>query len=209
MFHEIVANSNYPRYLYLVSTSNYLTESTMSSPADLTPGTWTVDPAHSSVGFTVKHLMISKVRGSFSTFSGTVTVPEDRFASVVDVTIDPTSIATGDDARDGHLKTGDFFDTEKFPTWSFRSTSVKAAGDEYLLVGDLTMRGVTKAVELKVEFEGVSKDPWGNTKAGFTAEGEVNRKDFGMEYNAALETGGVLIGEKVKLQLEVQLAKSA
>lgn len=179
----------------------------MPAPTDLTTGTWAIDAAHSSVNFTVKHLMISKVRGSFSNFSGTVVVPEDRFAAVVDVTIDPTSVSTGDVNRDGHLKTGDFFDAENFPTWNFKSRVIKASGSDYVLVGDLTLRGVTKPVELAVEFEGVNRDPYGNTKAGFTAEAEVNRKDFGMEYNAALETGGVLIGEKVKLSLDVQLAK--
>jgi polyisoprenoid-binding protein YceI len=181
----------------------------MSAPTDLAAGTWTIDPMHSSVGFTVKHLMISKVRGSFQTFAGTVVVPEDRLASTVDVTIDPASVATGDASRDGHLRTGDFFDAETFPQWTFRSTGIRADGGDYKLAGELTMRGVTKPVELSVEFEGVSKDPYGNTKAGFTAEAEVNRKDWGMEYNAALETGGVLIGEKVKLTLDIQLAKSA
>ena len=181
----------------------------MATPNDLTPGTWAVDATHSSVSFTVKHLMISKVRGSFSTFSGTVVVPDDRLASTVDVTIDPTSVSTGDATRDGHLKTGDFFDAEQFPTWNFKSTAIRASGSDYVLVGDLTLRGVTKPVELAVDFEGVNKDPYGNTKAGFTAEAELNRKDFGMEYNAALETGGVLIGEKVKLSLDIQLAKTA
>jgi polyisoprenoid-binding protein YceI len=181
----------------------------MSAPTDLAPGTWTIDPMHSSVGFTVKHLMISKVRGSFQTFSGTVVVPDDRLASTVDVTIDPASIATGDANRDGHLRNGDFFDAESFPTWAFVSTGIRADGGDYKLAGHLTMRGVTKPVELSVEFEGVSKDPYGNTKAGFTAEAEVNRKDWGMEYNAALETGGVLIGEKVKITLDIQLAKSS
>ncbi len=181
----------------------------MSAPTDLTTGTWTIDPMHSSVGFTVKHLMISKVRGSFQTFSGSVVVPEDRFASAVDVTIDPASVATGDANRDGHLRNGDFFDAETFPAWTFRSTGIRADGGDYKLAGELTMRGVTKPVELDVEFEGVTKDPYGNTKAGFSAAAELNRKEWGMEYNAALETGGVLIGEKVKLVLDIQLAKSA
>lgn len=181
----------------------------MPAPTDLATGTWTVDATHSSVSFTVKHLMISKVRGSFTKFSGTVVVPDDRFASTVSVVIDPASVNTGDDNRDGHLKTGDFFDAGSFPEWKFTSTAIRANGSDYVLVGDLTLRGVTKPVELAVEFEGVNKDPYGNTKAGFNAEGEVNRKDFGMEYNAALETGGVLIGEKVKLSLDIQLAKTA
>jgi polyisoprenoid-binding protein YceI len=181
----------------------------MSSPTDLAPGVWNVDTAHSGLSFVVKHLMISKVRGSFDIFSGTVTVPEDRLASTISVTVDPSSINTGDAARDGHLKTNDFFAVEEFPTWTFTSTAVQAKGSEYVVIGDLTMRGVTKSVELAVEFDGVGTDPWGNTKAGFAAEGEINRKDWGIEYNAALETGGVLVGEKVKLQLDVQLVKAS
>ena len=181
----------------------------MPTPSDLTPGTWTIDAAHSSVAFSVKHLMISKVRGSFSGFSGTVTVPEDRLATTVEVTIDPATVNTADANRDAHLKNGDFFDAEQFPSWKFVSKSIRVDGNDYVLTGDLTMRGVTKPVDLEVEFEGVSKDPWGNIKAGFSAQGEVNRKDFGMEYNAALETGGVLIGEKVKLSFDIELAKSA
>ncbi len=181
----------------------------MSAPTELAPGTWTIDPTHSSVGFTVKHLMISKVRGSFANFSGTVIVPEDRFASTVAVTIEPASVSTGDANRDGHLRTGDFFDAENNPTWTFTSTGIRADGDDYKLAGELTMRGVTKPVELNVDFEGVSKDLYGNTKAGFTAEAEVSRKEWGMEYNAALETGGVVISDKVKLTLDIQLAKSA
>lgn len=181
----------------------------MTTPSDLTPGTWTIDAAHSSVAFSVKHLMISKVRGSFSGFSGTVTVPEDRLATTVEVTIDPATVNTADANRDAHLKNGDFFDAEQFPSWKFVSKGIRVDGNDYVLTGDLTMRGVTKPVDLEVEFEGVSKDPWGNIKAGFSAQGEVNRKDFGMEYNAALETGGVLIGEKVKLSFDIELAKAA
>ena len=181
----------------------------MPTPSDLTPGTWTIDAAHSSVAFSVKHLMISKVRGSFSGFSGTVTVPEDRLATTVEVTIDPATVNTADANRDAHLRNGDFFDAEQFPSWKFVSKSIRVDGNDYVLTGDLTMRGVTKPVDLEVEFEGVSKDPWGNIKAGFSAQGEVNRKDFGMEYNAALETGGVLIGEKVKLSFDIELAKAA
>ncbi len=181
----------------------------MTAPTDLATGTWTVDPTHSSVSFSVRHLMISKVRGSFTTFSGTVTVPEDRLATVVDVTIDPTSVSTGDAMRDGHLKNNDFFDTEAFPTWQFKSTAVKAKGSSYALVGNLTVRGVTKPVELDVEFEGIGTDPYNNTKAGFSATGEVNRKDWGVEFNIPMEAGGFVIGDKVKLELDVQLLKSA
>jgi polyisoprenoid-binding protein YceI len=181
----------------------------MATPLDLTPGTWTIDQAHSALGFSVKHLMISKVRGSFAAFAGSVTVPEDRYASSVEVTIDPASVSTGDANRDRHLRTGDFFDVENHPQWTFRSTAVKPDGaDEFLLVGDLTIRGVTRQVALEAEFEGVTRDAWGNTKAGFSAEAEISRKDWGLEYNAALEAGGVVIGDKVKLSLDIQLAKA-
>jgi polyisoprenoid-binding protein YceI len=180
-----------------------------TKPSVLSTGTWTIDPAHTSVGFTVRHLMISKVRGSFTTVSGSVTVPEgDPFATVVDVIIDPVSITTGEANRDVHLRSADFLDVEKFPAIAFRSTSITAAKGGYQLGGDLTMHGVTRSVSLDVEFDGVGTDPWGNTKAGFSASGEINRKDWGLEYNAALEAGGVLIGENIKLQFDVQLAQA-
>jgi polyisoprenoid-binding protein YceI len=179
------------------------------SAADLTPGTWTIDPTHSSLSFSVRHLMISKVRGSFTTFSGAANIAEDRSASTVELTIDPASVATGDENRDGHLRTGDFFDVANHPTWTFRSNGLQVSGDEeFVLRGDLTIRGVTKPVEIKGEFAGVTNDLFGNTKAGFSAEAEINRKDWGLEYNAPLETGGVVIGDKVKLEFDIQLIKS-
>ncbi len=170
----------------------------------LTAGTWAIDPSHSEVGFTVRHLMVSKVRGSLSGVAGTITVTEDNAS--VQATIDAATINTRDENRDGHIKSGDFFDVENHPTWTFNSTSFSAKGNDFTLVGDLTMRGVTKSVTLDVEFIGVNTDPWGNTKAGFEAKGEINRKDFGMEWNAALETGGVLVGEKVTIELNIQAA---
>ena len=175
----------------------------------LTTGTWNIDASHTTVGFVVRHLMIAKVRGSFTKVSGTVTVPEDPLATLIDVTIDPTSIATADDARDGHLRGSDFLDVEKYGRITFKSTKVTANGDGYQLVGELTIKGVTNAVTLEVDFDGVREDPWGNIKAGFSATGEINRKDWGIEYNAALEAGGVLIGEMVKLQLDVELVRAA
>jgi polyisoprenoid-binding protein YceI len=181
----------------------------MTAPTELATGSWSVDQSHSSVSFSVRHLMISKVRGSFAAFSGTVTVPEDRLATVVDVIIDPTSVSTGDAMRDGHLKNNDFFDVEKFPTWEYKSTSIQPKGSSYVLVGNLTVRGVTKPVELDVEFEGIGTDPYNNTKAGFSASGEVNRKDWGVEFNMPMEAGGFVIGDKVKIELDVQLLKSA
>ncbi len=180
----------------------------MSDLGSLTPGTWNVDPSHSGLNFTVRHLMVSKVRGRFSDFSGVVTVDSDPLKSRVTATANVASISTNDEARDGHLRTGDFFDVEKFPTISFASTSIERKGDDFVLNADLTIKGITKNVAFVLEFDGVGKDPWGNTKAGFSATADINRKDFGLEYNAVLETGGVLIGENVKIELDIQLVKA-
>ena len=175
----------------------------------LSAGTWTVDPSHSAVSFVARHLMVSKVRGNFASFAGTITIDENPVASRVEATVDVASITTGDEGRDGHLKSADFFEVEQHPTWSFASTSIVPKGDDYLLHGDLTIKGVTKPVTFDLEFEGVATDPWGNTKAGFTAETEISRKEFGLEWNVALETGGVLVGDNVRIQLDIQALKSA
>jgi polyisoprenoid-binding protein YceI len=180
----------------------------MALIADLTPGVWNVDPVHSSIGFVARHLMISKVRGTFGTFSGTLTIAEDPLQSKVEATVEVASITTGDDSRDTHLKSADFFDVEKYPTMTLVSTGVDPKGSDYVLHADLTIKGITKPVDFDLEFDGVSKDPWGGTRAGFTAETEVNRKDWGLEWNVALETGGVMLGEKVKIQLEIQSVKA-
>jgi polyisoprenoid-binding protein YceI len=180
----------------------------MSSLANLTPGTWTIDAAHSRVGFVARHLMITKVRGNFGTFEGAITIADNLADSNVSATVQMSSINTGDEGRDGHLKTGDFFDVEQFPTMTFVSEGLSVDGDEGKLSGDLTLHGVTKPVTFDVEFEGVSTDPWGNTKAGFSAVTEINRKDFGVEWNAVLETGGVAVGEKVKIELDIQAVKA-
>lgn len=180
----------------------------MANMNDLTPGAWNVDASHSRVGFVARHLMIAKTRGHFNSFSGVVTVPEDRLQTTVEATVDIASIDTADANRDGHLKTGDFFDAEKFPTMTFKSTKVEPDGGDYKLTGDLTLHGVTKSVTFELEFDGVSKDPWGGTRAGFSASADINRKDWGLEYNAVLETGGVLIGDKVKIELEIELVKA-
>ena len=180
----------------------------MSSLADLTPGVWNVDATHSSVGFVARHLMVSKVRGRFATFTGTVTVAEDPLQSKVEASVDIASIDTSDETRDGHLKSGDFFDAEAYPTMTLVSTGIDKDGSDYVLHTDLTIRGITKPVDFELEFEGVSGDPWGGTRAGFSAEADVNRKDFGLEWNVVLETGGVMLGEKVKIVLDVQAVKA-
>lgn len=174
----------------------------------LTVGTWNVDPSHSSVGFTARHLMVSKVRGTFTSFSGAVVVAENPLASTVSASVDMASVNTGDANRDGHLQSPDFFDVAQFPTMTFATTSLEADGDDYLLHGDLTIKGVTRPVTFELEFEGVATDPWGNTKAGFGAEAEINRKEWGLEWNVALEAGGVLVGEKIKIQLDIQAVRA-
>jgi polyisoprenoid-binding protein YceI len=179
----------------------------MSDISALTPGTWTVDASHSSIGFVVRHLVVAKTRGTFGTFEGTITVGANPLESKVVASADTASVNTNDEGRDTHLRTGDFFEAEKFPKLRFESSGIVAKGSDYELNGDLTIKGVTKPVTFALEFEGVATDPWGNTKAGFTAETEVNRKDWGLDYNAVLEAGGVLIGEKVKITLEIEALK--
>jgi polyisoprenoid-binding protein YceI len=180
----------------------------MSSLADLTPGIWNIDPAHTAVGFVARHLMITKVRGRFTKFSGVITVAEDPLQSTVETEVDLSSIATGDEQRDAHLRSPDFFDVEKYPTMTFTSTSIKPHRDDYIMTGDLTVAGKTRSVDFDLTFEGVEKDPWGGTRAGFSAAADVNRKDWELTWNVALETGGLVVGDKVKIELEVQAVKA-
>jgi len=171
----------------------------------LTAGTWAIDPTHSEVGFVARHLMVTKVRGSFTDVTGTVQVGQDIGDSVANVTIKTASVSTGTADRDTHLRSADFFDVDTYPEITFVSTSY----DGDTLTGDLTIKGVTKPVTLDVEFNGVATDPWGNDKAAFEATGELNRTDWGLTWNANLEKGGVLVSEKIKLVIDVQLAKQA
>jgi polyisoprenoid-binding protein YceI len=184
---------------------------TMSDLKELTPGVWNVDPVHSSVGFVARHLMVSKVRGTFGKFEGTITVAEDPLKSKVEATVDMASVSTGDETREGHLKSPDFFDVENHPTMTLVSTGIEKDDDDddvYILHTNLTIRGVTKPVDFELEFEGVSGDPWGGTRAGFSAEAEISRKQWGLEWNVALETGGVMLGDKVKIVLDIQAVKA-
>ena len=176
----------------------------------LTPGTWTVDPSHSEVGFVVRHLMVSKVKGRFADVSGTITVAEDVLQSSVEATAQVASIDTRDANRDTHLRSADFFDAETCPELTFRSTALRAKGSDFELDGDLTIRGVTKPVTFALEYNGASANPLaqGAATAGFSAETEINRKDFGLEWNVALESGGVLVGDKVKIVLEIEAGKA-
>jgi len=177
----------------------------------MTTNTWSFDLSHSSVNFHVRHLMVSKVHGRFSLWSGTLVLDEaDLTKSRVEVSIDATSVDTKDEKRDAHLRSADFFEVEKYPALTFKSTAVEKKSDEELVVtGDLTIHGVTKSVKLAVELNGFVKDPWGGTRTGFSAKTSVNRKDFGLHWNAALEAGGVLVGDKIEISLEIEAIKAA
>jgi polyisoprenoid-binding protein YceI len=188
--------------------------STTATPATGTaaqPGqtTWSIDPAHSHVGFGIKHLMISTVRGQFTDVKGTVAVDErDPTSAKVDITIATQSVTTGDEKRDGHLRSPDFFDVERFPAITFRSKRVEGrSGDSFRVLGDLTIRDVTREVVLDVELLGRAKDPWGNDRAAFEASTKINRGDYGLTWNAALEAGGVLVGDEVKISIESELLR--
>ncbi|MGV8858206.1 YceI family protein [Rhodoglobus sp.] len=182
-----------------------MTTSLLEHPS-FTTGTWQIDAAHSTVSFTVKHLMISKVRGTFDGFSGTIVTSETPAANSVTAEIDMSTINTNQADRDGHLRTNDFFNVEQFPTATFTSTSVAIVGDDITIEGDLTLRGVTKPVTLKGEFGGIATNPYGQTIAAASASTVINRTDFGVNYNAALETGGVLLGENITLNFDLQAA---
>lgn len=171
--------------------------------------TWNLDTSHSEVTFAVRHMMISTVRGKFNKFSGTIDFNEaDPAKSTVDASIETASIDTRDEKRDGHLKSGDFFDVEKFPALTFKSTRVEKVSDNSGRVyGDLTIRDVTRPVVLDVEYAGQARSPWGTTSAGFSATTKINRKDFGLTWNVALETGGVLVGEDISIAIEAELVK--
>jgi polyisoprenoid-binding protein YceI len=171
--------------------------------------TWNFDTAHSSVGFTVRHMVIAKVHGVFAQWSGAIELDEGDFTkSRVAVEIDAASIDTKNAQRDGHLRSADFFDAEKFPKLTFRSTRIEKTGaDRFKVFGDLTMHGVTKAVVLDAEDTGAGKDPWGNERRGFSASATVDRREFGLNWNQALEAGGVLVSEQVRIQLDLSSVK--
>lgn len=172
---------------------------------------WALDPAHSEVQFKVKHLVISTVTGTFNVFGGEIETDNDAFEDAkISFSVDTNSIDTNQSDRNAHLKSDDFFSTEKYPTMSFVSTSFKkVSGNEYKLVGDLTIRDITKSVELDAELGGIMVDPYGNTKAGFEVNGKINRKDFGLTWSAVTEAGGVVVSDEVKLHINVQFAKQA
>jgi polyisoprenoid-binding protein YceI len=173
-------------------------------------GTFVLDNSHTEVGFIARHLMVSKVRGRFTDFEGTIVVADDPSESSVEVIIQAASINTNDENRDKHVRTNDFLSTDEFPALTFRSTKVElSSGGDWKVNGDLTVRGVTRPIVLDVQFEGVIQDPWGNQRLGFTASGEIDRNDFGVSFNAALETGGFVVSPKVKLEIEAEAVRQA
>jgi polyisoprenoid-binding protein YceI len=181
---------------------------TAAVATDLSTGTWTIDPVHSSIGFSVRHLVVSKVRGTFGTFSGAIVVAEDGTPSVsAEIAID--SVNSGNTQRDEHVKSADFFDVEKYPTATFVSTGVRADGDGYVVDGDFTLKGVTKPVALSLEFNGVNPGMGHGQVAGFEASVVLNRKDFGIDIDMPLETGGAVVGDKVTITLEIEALKQA
>jgi polyisoprenoid-binding protein YceI len=181
---------------------------TTQTALDLT-GTWDLDPAHSRLGFAARHAMVATVRGSFGVFSGTIEIDHaDPTRSSAEVHIDAASLATGNEQRDGHLRSPDFLDVEKYPELVFKSTRAEVVDeDTYRLHGDLTVRGQSRPVTLELDFQGASPDPFGNQRAGFEGRATINRKDWGLTWNVAIEGGGILVGDKVKLELDVSAIK--
>jgi polyisoprenoid-binding protein YceI len=172
-------------------------------------GTWTIDPVHSEVGFSVRHMMVSKVRGKFTSFEGSVTTAENLLDSSVTATVDLESIDTGNADRDAHIRSADFFEVEANKTMTFVSTGIREDGGEYKLDGDLTLKGVTKPVTFDLEVNGFGPDAYGGTRSGFSATTVINRRDFGVDFNAAMETGGLVVADKVTVQLEIELVLDA
>jgi polyisoprenoid-binding protein YceI len=172
---------------------------------------WNIDVTHSGVSFTIRHMVVSKVRGRFAKFSGALNLDDDDMTrSTIEATIDAASIDTGTPERDAHLRSADFFDVEKFPELRFRGSRIEKLGeDHYRVIGELTIRDVTREVSLDVEAGGQAKDPWGNERVGFVAKATLDRKDFGLKWNQVLEAGGVLVGDRVDIELDVQGVKAA
>ena len=182
-----------------------MTETTVVIPGYVT-GTWTIDPVHSEVSFVVRHMMVSKVRGRFDKFEGTITTAPDPLQSTVTADVDLSSVNTGNETRDNHVRSEDFFHIEKHPTMSFRSTAVRPDGDNFLLDGDLTLKGVTKPVTFKLDINGFGPDAYGGTRAGFSATTEISRGEFGVNFNGPIPgvPGGVAVSEKVQINLEIE-----
>lgn len=168
-------------------------------------GTWSIDPAHSEIGFVARHMMVSKVRGRFTDFTGEVVSAANPTESRATASIRMDSITTGNEQRDAHLRSPDFFGTDEHPTMDFTATGVRREGDQWILTGDLTIKGITKSVDLTVELEGIGPDAYGGTRAGFSATGTIRRSDFNVTWNAAIEGGGVVVSDKIDIVLDVQV----
>ena len=180
------------------------TTTTQTSTTTIPAGTWEIDPVHSEVGFTARHMMVSKVRGRFGTFSGTITAAEDPAQSSVEAVIDAASVDTSNEQRDNHLRAPDFLDAEKYPEITYRSSGVREDGNYWVVDGELTVHGVTRPVPLLLELNGVSLDPYGNTRAGFSASTEINRRDFGVTLNMPMDGGGAVVSDRININLEVE-----
>lgn len=174
---------------------------------ELKAGTWKIDTAHSIVGFSVRHMMVSKVRGRFEKFDATLTVPEDPMQSSVEATIDSGSINTDNSDRDNHIRSADFFDVEKNPQFTFRSTALEAKGEEFVLKGDLSIKGNTRPVELALEFNGSTLDPYGLDRAGFSATTQISRKEFGVDIEMPMDGGGVVVGDKITIEIDAEFTR--
>lgn len=174
------------------------------------PGTYTLDPTHTRIGFVARHLMVTKVRGHFAQFEGSITIGDEPRGSTADVTIQTASVETGTADRDNHLRSGDFFEAEKYPALTFRNARVVSQkGTDFTVVGDLTIKDVTREVQLAVELDGVVKDPWGGTRLAVTASTEIDREDWGMTWNTALEAGGVVVSKKIRIEIESEAVLQA
>jgi polyisoprenoid-binding protein YceI len=176
---------------------------------ELKPGTWTIDPTHSVIGFSVRHMMVSKVRGRFEKFEATLTVPEDPARSSVEATIDAGSINTDNGDRDNHIRSADFFDVDQNPQFTFRSTGIEARGEDFVLKGELGIKGRTNPVELALEFNGSTLDPYGLDRAGFAASTQISRKEFGVDIEMPMDGGGVVVGDKITIEIDAEFIRQA
>ena len=181
-----------------------MTETTLTQIPGYVAGKWTIDPVHSEVGFSVRHMMVSKVRGRFTEFSGEIVTAEDPANSSVTAEVSLASINTGNEQRDQHIRSADFFEVENHPTMTYRSTGVTVSGGDFAVEGELTLKGATKSVPLHLELNGFGPDPFGGTRAGFTATTEINRRDFNVSFSAPMEGGGVVVSDKITIHLEIE-----